>query len=392
MNEELLQEIIAKTLTGDILSPEEKQMLHTWLSQDESRQRMFERLKDEQYLSQQLLELHNTDVAAAIKVFDERIAGTSRVVKLRSRYWYRYTAAAVVLLAAFTVYWLYLNKPLSHSAPSTIPMAKVQNDVLPGTKKATLILADGSKIVLDTATNGKLADQGATSVTNHEGQLLYDQNGATSETLYNILSTAKGQVYQTTLADGSRVWLNSGSSLKYPVAFSGNTRLVTVTGEAYFEVAHNAAMPFVVKMNDLEVQVLGTHFDANSYGDNNQAEVTLLKGVVKVSLDGKFKLLSPGQQAQVTHSGEIKLVKEANLDQVMAWKEGRFYFDHVNITTIAKQLERWYDIQVVFEGQAPTNTFTGEMQRNLNLSAVLDLLKKIGGHFRIDNNRLIITE
>jgi ferric-dicitrate binding protein FerR (iron transport regulator) len=207
--------------------------------------------------------------------------------------------------------------------------------------------------------------------------------------LFNILTTAYGETYAMVLADGSRVWLNAGASIKYPVAFAGNERKVTVTGEVYFEVAKDKSKPFTVHVlgqtgNEMDVQVLGTHFNINAYNDETNIRTTLIEGAVKIRQGDKETLLSPGQQAQVTN-GVTNVVPDANISAVTAWKNGRFYFDRNDITIVMRQLAKWYNVEIFYEGAKPTTKFIGEMERNLTLSQVLRGLEYTTGvHFRID--------
>ena len=296
-------------------------------------------------------------------------------------------AAAILLLATVGgVFWFVQhNKKTLQINTLSVVGNQFKNDVLPGGNKAILTLGDGSKIILDNAQNGALATQGNTAVMKKSNQLVYNASNAVSgslleKILINTIATPRGGQYQIILPDGSKVWLNAASSIKFPTIFRGEERRVEITGEAYFEVAHNAKMPFIVSNGDAEVRVLGTHFNINSYEDENVLKVTLLEGSVKVlrSTTNESKLISPGQQAQLTHNGSIKIA-EVNANEVIAWKNGYFHFDRADIKSVMRQLSYWYDVEVVYEGSIPTQQFGGDMQRNLTLSQVLNIPGKKSG-------------
>jgi transmembrane sensor len=299
----------------------------------------------------------------------------------RSRWWA--AAAAIILFLVAGSYFLFHDRPQQQ-----IVLTRQQssgNDVVPGKTKAVLTLADGTKINLDSARTGQLALQGKTTVTDHNGAITY--NGKTTpDLLYNTLTTNRGeQSPPLTLSDGTRVWLNAASSIRFPVAFTGDTRNVEITGEAYFEVAKDKAKPFYVKVRDMEVEVLGTHFDINAYRDEPNIITTLLEGRVRI----EDRVLLPGQQSQV---GDGKnLVKAADIDQVMAWKNGLFNFNHADLQTVLRQLARWYDIDVKFEGSGPVRSFHGKITRDLNLSQVIRVLQEVDVIFRIEGKTLIVT-
>ena len=191
------------------------------------------------------------------------------------------------------------------------------------------------------------------------------------------------------LEDGTKVWLNAGSSLTYPVAFIGNERKVSITGEAYFEVAKNKFKPFTVSRDKMQIEVLGTHFNVNTYGDEDFIKVTLLEGSVKVNNGNKSGLLKPGQQAKLNEN-IINVHSNVNVDQVMAWKNGYFSFDKASATEVMHEIARWYNIQVAYEGEMPTEQFGGELRRNSKLSSVLKILEKSGVNFRIEGRKVTV--
>ena len=269
----------------------------------------------------------------------------------------------------------------------------VKNDIAPGGNKAILTLANGNTLVLTNAKNGKLASQGGMAISKTaDGQVKYAESGqnALSNTLvYNTATTPKGGQYQLILSDGTKVWLNSASSIKYPVSFIGNERRVELIGEAYFEVAHNAAKPFRVVSNGQTVEVLGTHFNINAYADENAVKTTLLQGSVKVSSAGSSSVIKPGEQAQF-NNGKINVVRGVDLDAAVAWKNGLFYFEDNSIQEVMRQFARWYDVDVKYEGEVPSRHFSGEISRNINATQMLDILsfKKI--HYKLQGKTIIV--
>lgn len=292
-------------------------------------------------------------------------------------------AAAIIVLGASA--W-YVFKP-TRSPLTPIVAAKV-NDVQPGKSGAVLTLANGQVIALDSTGNGVIANQNGTTVTLKNGSLAYNADKAAAVS-YNMIRTPNARQFKLVLPDGTTVWLNAGSSLKYPTAFTGKERIVTISGEAFFDVAKDAAHPFVVEVTDrLKVQVLGTQFNINAYTDEKQVNTTLLQGSVKVNKGAASVVLRPGQQAQVNEG--ITVNDHINTVQVTAWKDGVFNFDDLGVEAVMRQLARWYDIEVVYEQGIPTNRFYGEIGRNLSLAQVLEGLKLSGVHFKIDGKRLIV--
>jgi len=307
---------------------------------------------------------------------------------------WRWAAAAVFIIGISTAVVVSLTNNRNTEIAKTNGKKNIHNDVLPGKDGAILTLANGEKLILDSLGNGVVTTQGKTTVHIRNGQLVYDASVKESQVLYNTMTTPKGRQYQLILPDGTGVWLNAASSITYPIAFVGNDRTVTITGEAYFEVAKDKSKPFHVKVNDMEVEVLGTHFNINSYAEESVIRTTLLEGSVKVSEGvtapvGRTVMLRPGQQAVNTGAG-ITVNSDANIDQIMAWKNGMFNFNKLSLEEVLRQLSRWYDVDIVYEGTVTPKKFGGEIQRDLNLSEVLEGLQAIGVHFKIDGKKLIV--
>jgi transmembrane sensor len=306
-------------------------------------------------------------------------------------------AAIVALLLSGGVYFLinhnHFNRETSNSK-SGIASKKSTNDLPPGGNKALLTLSDGSSIVLDSAQNGTLSSQGNTKILKlNAGQLVYHAaNTHADEVVYNTITTPKGGQYQVTLQDGTKVWLNAASSIHFPTAFAGKERRVEVTGEVYFEVAKNKNMPFKVKANEMEIEVLGTHFNVNAYYDEASLKTTLLEGSVKISNKKGNNLLKPGEQAVINKTnGDAQVITDADVDEAIAWKEGRFQFNNADIPSVMRQIARWYDVEVAYEGNIPTDHFKGKITRNANASSVLKILSRSDEHFRIEGKKIVVT-
>jgi hypothetical protein len=288
------------------------------------------------------------------------------------------------------------------STPTGQPVAAgrptVQHDVNPGGNKAVLTLANGTTVLLDSAHNGVLTSQGSAKITKvGSGLLAYtlqhpgNAGKQQQEVEYNTLTTPRGGQYQVVLPDGSKVWLNAASSIHYPTVFTGRQRKVQITGECYFEVAGNAAMPFIVEANNIEIHVLGTHFNIMAYNDEATTTASLLQGLVKIVRGNTTLLLHPGQEAQVDGNGKVELVKDANMNEAVAWKDNLFWFENDDIQTVMRQLSRWYNVDIVIRGNIP-DRFTGSIPRNITFSKVFEVLQKTGSiRFSIENEKVIVS-
>lgn len=313
----------------------------------------------------------------------------SPVISIFRKKWFRY-AGAIVIVLGVGLYFFTSNKKDSSEKP--IVTKTPATDVEPGKEGAILTLEDGSKMVLDSLGNGVVATQNGTKVLLQNGQLVYEAGHSPQTVIgYNTMATPKGRQFQLTLPDGSKVWLNAASSIRYPTVFAGNERKVEVTGEAYFEVVKNAASPFRVKIDEeTEVEVLGTHFNVNSYDNEESINTTLLEGSVSVKNSAGKLVLKQGQQARVAGKEKIKLVADVDVEKVMAWKNGVFNFQDATLEEVMRQLERWYDIEIVYEKNIPTLEFYGKMGKDLSLQTVLRGLEKSNVHFRIEGRKLVV--
>lgn len=299
-----------------------------------------------------------------------------------SRYWW---AAAAVFLLLLSGTWFFMSWPQRQAT-----VIATVYDRAPGTDKALLTLADGKVVPLDSTGKEQLV-QGNTAIQQQGGLLKYSAGAHAAG--FNTLSTPRGGQFRVVLPDGTAVWLNAATSLRYPTAFDGNERVVMLRGEAYFEVAKNAR-PFRVQIDErTAVEVLGTHFNIHAYSDENQISTTLLEGKVAMTRNDALLrrvVLNPGQQA-IADKEQLAISKQVNIDQVMAWKNGMFNFEGMDLPAVLRQLARWYDVEIVYEGKIPTRKFGGEMQRDLSLQQVLRILERMDVKCRIENgNRLIV--
>jgi transmembrane sensor len=309
--------------------------------------------------------------------------------------WFKY--AASVLLFTFITASFYINKWNKKEQAEHTQIVK--NDAVPGSDKAILTLANGKKIMLGTLGTGTIAQQGSTQVEKVKGgHLVYQalnnnsqtQGGAIpQEVTYNTISTPKGGQYAVTLPDGSKVWLNSISSITFPTEFKGHERNVSITGEVYFEVAKNKNMPFIVQSNGQNVKVLGTHFNINAYDDENKTRTTLLEGSVQISANNSSKILTPGQQADVDDH-QITIINGSDAETAVAWKNGNFIFNDADLPSLMRQLARWYDVNIIYKGDVGEHEFVGQIKRSAKLSSVLQILAVSGIHFTINGKNLYI--
>jgi ferric-dicitrate binding protein FerR (iron transport regulator) len=307
-------------------------------------------------------------------------------------------AAAVLLLAGG--YFGFFSKNKASQNPVISGVREEQMSVVePGGNKATLTLADGSLIDLDSAQNGTIARQGNIKIIKGEdGELLYfvdRQRSATSG--YNTLSIPRGGKYSIVLSDGTKVWLNSASSLRFPAAFANGVRNVALTGEGYFEVVKDACMPFQVSARNIMINVLGTHFNVNAYEDERSVATTLLNGCVKVKpltsrSEVRTALLKPGEQARVASDGRVVIDPHANTGEAVAWKDNNFEFENTPIPVIMRQIARWYNVEIDYKGSVPTHKLTGRFSRTVRLGQLIKMLQYTGVNMKIESNKISIRE
>ena len=418
---------------NDACSPEEVDQLMAMLEDDNQELATKERLREymlkdlpEGYSDPALKEQLEQRFQQITQYIKTDTAGNTATVVItpHAGFWWRLSVAAVILLMLSAGIWYWLRPDVTQ--PIQVTQKHSSDDIAPGSNKATLQLADGRLISLDSTANSTLSRQGIAVVNNENGKLIYhtttDSLGNRQSVPYNKLSTPAGGQYQLLLPDGTQVWLNASSSIQFPVAFTGSERRVTVSGEVYFEVKHQAVslptsregkgggrkIPFIVQVQKSsgivqEVEVLGTHFNINAYEDEETVKTTLLEGSVKVKPEiggqksdvgsQKTEILKPGQQAQLSvENNNITIDKNANTTQVMAWKNGLFVFDGVDLKTVLRQLARWYDVEITFEKGAPVSElFNGAMQNNLSLNQMIKGLDGMGVHVKKEGKKLLVT-
>jgi len=307
------------------------------------------------------------------------------------RKWWNYAAAAAILLFFVAGYFL-LNNNKKQTTLAKQPVAEqpVKKDVPAGHQGAILTLSNGHQVVLDSAGNGVVISDGGVRVIRKGGELSY--GGKTDEIVYNQVVTPNGRKWQVTLSDGTRVWLNAASSVRYPISFVGKERIVEVSGETYFEVAPDKNRPFRINIAGKgSIEVLGTRFDVNAYDDEDAMRTTLLEGRVKMIRGTNNRLLGPGQQAIFGNgTEEIKVIDDANIDEVMAWRNGRFIFSDMDLKSIMRQLARWYDVDVAYEGKVPGIRVGGIIHNDVYLSTVMEFLGENGVHYKIEGKKITI--
>lgn len=390
---EQYKDLFERLLASD-LSPADSEKIINWLSSREE-----DPLAAELIL-QQLAVTDTVTDEATTRALENRLSlilqtiDTAAPVKQIPFYKKTIWRAAAVFIVLVGMGFYLFNATQQTAAPDK-PLAAVTSDkeIKPGAEGALLTLSDGSVLVLDSLGNGLVTMQNGTQVILKNGQLVYDPNNTDPATIgYNTMTTPKGRQFQLVLPDGSKVWLNAASSIHYPTLFTGDERLVEITGEAYFEVAHNAAKPFKVKVNNATtIEVLGTHFNVNAYSNEETINTTLLEGAVRVSGTNGKTVLVPGQQARTSGDGSSKVVNAVNTGKVIAWKNGVFDFEDASLEEVMRQLERWYDIEVVYEKNIPKLEFFGKMGKDLSLDIVLRGLEKSNVHFRVEANRKLVV-
>ena len=310
---------------------------------------------------------------------EEALPKNGRIVSLFRNRWAVAAMLAVLLGAGL---WLFLPRNTGVTDPMVAAAA-----IPPGGNHAVLQLANGQQIPLDSL-HGNIMVQGSLTVNNDSGALNY--RGAAIVAEYHTLHVPRSGQYRLQLPDGTIVWLNAASSITFPTSFTGNKRDVAITGEAYFEVAKNTAKPFQVKVNQMYITVLGTHFNINAYSDEPNTKTTLLEGAVRITAGSQMTILAPGQQAQLEKNNALTVLNHVNVEDVVAWKNGYTVFDNADIESIMRQVSRWYDVEVVFEGNIPKRHFVGGISRQSNLADLLRVLEFENVNFTIEGKKIIV--
>lgn len=373
------QERLKEILSSPHRSAEDEQWLQAYLESTDAAE-LRELAAD--IFRENLLQGNRLPRGASARMWDkiqQRVDVEETPVRFYRKYWW---AAAAVLALAAMAYPLLRKQPSRTVAATTV--------IKPGGSKAVLTLADGSKVML-TDTGSQVIKTGNIAIRQKQGALQYSSQGSDANA-FNELATPRGGVFQVTLPDGSHVWLNAASSLKYPLTFTGK-RTVILNGQAYFEIAPNAQQPFIVKAGETEVQVLGTSFDIMAYNDEQAVNTTLVTGAVKVLQGNISTLLQPGQQSQLNLTTGKMEVQPANLENVLAWRNGKFELENTGLPAFLRQLSRWYDIEIGIE--APANEvadkkFGGQIGRDMNLQDVITILELYGVKCKLENRKLTV--
>lgn len=305
--------------------------------------------------------------------------------------WWKAVAVTAAAAAVITLFVTISRQPRSKPVPINVTAAG-NFDAPPGKNGAVLTLANGSQILLDSSSNGVLAQQGSARLLKEEGRLNYHKDGVVGRgaPVYNMVSTPRGRQFKLMLSDGTQVLLNAGSSIRFPTVFAGSERRVEISGEAYLEVAQTADAPFVIQLNKSEVVVLGTQFNVTDYSDEDNSRTTLLEGAVKLRTDAQEMVLRPGQQARMERNSGHLSAKAVDTDQITAWTRNRLSFDKTDFADLMRQISRWYDVDVVYKGKVPDIHIGGSLHRNVNLSIVMEFLGANGVHYSISDRTITI--
>ena len=392
---EYYEQILIRYLENDC-SPQEAKELFEYLQDQSSDRILLDQIRSafDKLLLEQPTEVRSNWSKKMRKTLSQKIKEPAKVISLY-RLWLPRVAAMLLLAASIGFYQYYTNS-VKHSALQLTKAKDIspKKEAQPGGNKALLTLGDGRIIRLDETANGRVAKEGDTKINKANGELIYDatntDTGKIKDIGFNTISTPKGGQYRIVLPDGSKVWLNAGSSLRFPTAFIGSERNVVLTGEGYFEIEKNASKPFHVMVNKMKVEVLGTHFNVMAYDNEEMVKTTLLEGSVKLNYGSTVKMLKPGQQGKLNiQSGTINIVN-ADVEETIAWKNGYFQFGNESIKSIMHQLERWYDLEVSYEVKGEMRYFTGEISRESSLSQVLKVLEKSNVKFRVEGKKIVV--
>lgn len=377
MNPEKLENLVQKYLNGTSTAKERK-LLDSW------------------YRSQ-LSNTHEWEAESAneVQLIKEEMFNTikKRIAPNRSRKFipnfYRYAAASIVLVIATSTFFFYKSSQIISS--DSIALERVV--IVPGTNGAILTLADGKKITLDNHALATIDRGNVAGIYKYSDGLLEYKNilhKAARSIVTNTLTTPRGNKFTLVLSDGTKVFMNAGSTLQYPETFTGSERIVRLTGEAYFEVVHNSRSPFKVRVRDQIIEDIGTSFNVSAYEDESFVSVTLVEGSVKIEKSENQVVINPGQNALTSVGNNVISVKSADLESDLAWRSDLFHFEDVKLPVVLKQIARWYDLEIEYEGSIPTKNINGEIYRNMNGAQVLTILKNLGVNFKLDGKKLTI--
>lgn len=386
MDQQRISYLLERELEGTLTAKELQELEELKVHEDSE---LIERLMAEliareaeqpRYISDAMEDAAFEKIISVDAVHEDGTTTAPRIRFLRSG-WMRAAVAAVLILGTGAYF---LMRKTSHEAPVVVRQPNTQPN-----NKATLTLADGATITLDSAGN-QVIRQGNVAVHQHNGQLQYTLEGNETTLSYNTLTVPRGTQYKLALPDGTTVWLNAASRLRYPTAFVGKERVVELEGQGYFEIAQHANQPFKVKANGVEVQVLGTHFDVMAYSDESSVNTTLLEGAVNIVKGGQQQRLKPGQQAILDNKTDQLSVQQADIDMVSAWRTDFFELDGTDLSTILRQLARWYDVEIVYKANVRSEALSGRISRNLRLQDVLQALAGNEVQFKVEGKQVIV--
>jgi len=375
------------------LSPKEQSELDAWVNRSPANKELFEKLTDESHFQKDVDELFRYKAESWDRI--SKNVGGLKVVPMR-RMRVRWVAAASIIFIMAAAAYLFLQKRHVPQLAKSAPPVKATDILAPVENLATITLDDGTKLYLDSLNNMPLPVKSNVELVKlSDKQVGYKLIGGIEygdRIEYNTLTNPRGsKVIEMELSDGSHVWLNSGTSLRYPVVFLGRERSVEITGEAYFEVAHDPKKPFHVKRKGMDIAVLGTHFNVNAYEDEDALRVTLLEGSVAISVHHSTVRIKPGEQAVVTEN--IRVVPHVDIEEVMAWKNGRFEFNNSPVESVMRQISRWYDVDIEYVGKKPDIHFIGSISRTQNVSEVLHMLEQTKAvRFQVRNRKIQVMK
>jgi len=393
-----IAQLIRNKLQGG-LSEEENIRWEQWLSESPDNLELAKQLEDPVRLREAMKSFHASREKILGRILEElpELNANHRVsfiVHRKSRRAliirrsFRYAAVFILLMGLSGILWYTLKPGSEKTVEQPVhPLTSIQ----PGTNKAVLTLGNGSRIVLDSSNRGLIASEGGVAITVRDNRLSYAETSDTATVTWNTMTTPRGGQFRLTLPDGTAVWLNAQSSITYPVRFTGGERKVSVTGEAYFEVFKNPSQPFVADIRTKgEVRVFGTHFDINAYEDEHSINTTLLEGSVSVSAGKNRRTIEPGQQVRILSDGSLEQssLTKSELSEVTAWKDGSFYFEEADIRTVMRQMQRWYDVDIEYQGEV-REKFHLDIRRSTTLDNVFRILQETRGvHFKIEGRKI----
>lgn len=398
--------LLKKSLDGGLLTIEEQGIVNQWIDQHKENRRLYDEINVGGFKEIVLGELDELDETAISLAFrrvyeatgiensghpsdinpileEESLNSIGRNFFDGLRKWW--AAAAILVLAIGAGYLVFQKKS---ERPGNQPVAATRKAILPGHNGAVLHLGNGAVIALDSAGNGTIALQSGVEILKEGGQIQY--KGKSKSITYNDISTNNGMQWKMVLPDGTKVWLNAASSLHYPVYFNDSDRIVTLSGEAYFEVAHDPKRPFHVQVGNMDVRVLGTHFNVNAYPDEKVVRTTLLEGAVQVRQGNYSKRIIPGWQAVSSREMPGIDAKAVDVEQAVAWKNGFFQFKQTDIHELMRQISRWYDLEISYASKTSNDLFSGTIPRSVPLTELLTLLRKSNIHFKLEGNTLTV--